>query len=93
MISVKKNNYSEYDFDKNDMSVQDKKRNELLKDQLRWITKQHKSIMDKSYILYKLYKENKLHKNIKNRCCNFPLLEKKCGEYNEEVLQKTAISI
>ena len=93
MIPVKKDNYSEYDFDKNDMSIQDKKRNELLKDQLRWITKQHKSVMDKSYILYKLYRENKLHKNIKNRCCNFPLLEKKCNEYNERMLQKTAVSI
>ena len=49
--------------------------------------------MDKSNILYKLYKENKLHKNIKNRCCNFPLLEKKCREYNEKVLQKTEISM
>ena len=93
MIPVKKDNYSEYDFDKNDVGIQDKKRNELLKDQLRWITKQHKSVMDKSYILYKLYKENKLHENIKNRCCNFPLLEKKCNEYNEKMLQKTIVSI
>ena len=41
-----------------------------------------KQLNDKSKLLYKLYKENKLPKNIRERCCNFILLEQKCKEYN-----------
>lgn len=93
MIPVKKDNYVDYDLSIKNKNGSELQRSILLRKQLRWITKQHKSVMDKSYILYKLYKENKLHENIKNRCCNFPLLEKKCNEYNEEMLQKTVVSI
>lgn len=32
--------------------------------------------MTKSKLLYNLYKNKKLPKNVENRCCNFPLLEK-----------------
>lgn len=39
--------------------------------------------MTKSKLLYNLYKNKKLPKNVENRCCNFPLLEKKCKEYNK----------
>ena len=93
MIPVKNDNYTDYDLSLQNKNKSELQRNILLRKQLRWITKQHKSVMDKSNILYKLYKENKLHKNIKNRCFNFPLLEKKCREYNENVLQKTEISM
>mgnify|MGYP003366740021 CR=1 FL=1 len=93
MIPVKNDNYTDYDLSLQNKNKSELQRNILLRKQLRWITKQHKSVMDKSYILYKLYKKNKLHKNIKNRCCNFPLLEKKCSEYNENVLQKTEVSM
>ena len=93
MIPVKKDNYVDYDLSIKNKNGSELQRSILLRKQLRWITKQHKSVMDKSYILYKLYKENKLHENIKNRCCNFSLLEKKCNEYNEKMLQKTGVSI
>ena len=33
-------------------------------------------------MLYNLYKSDKLAKNVKDRCCDFPLLEEKCREYN-----------
>ena len=34
-------------------------------------------------LLYNLYISNKLPINVKNRCCNFSLLETKCNEYNK----------
>lgn len=91
MIPVKKDNYIYYDLYKKNINGPELQRNMLLRKQLRWITKQHKSVRDKSYILYKLYKENKLHENIKNRCCNFPLLENKCNEYANATLKKDTV--
>ena len=32
---------------------------------------------------YKIYKNNKLPKNVKDRCCNFPLLEEKCRNFSD----------
>ena len=49
-----------------------------MNNQLRWLTSNKKDIYTKSRLLYNLYKNNKLSKNIKTRCCNFPLLEEKC---------------
>ena len=37
--------------------------------------------------LYKLYKNNNLPENVRKRCCNFPLLEAKCEEYNKEMIE------
>lgn len=34
-----------------------------------------------SKTLYNLYVNNKLPDNVKNRCCNFILLEEKCDLY------------
>lgn len=31
--------------------------------------------------LYNLYLSNKLPSSVKDRCCNFKLLEQKCDEY------------
>ena len=42
-----------------------------------------KEIMTKSRLLYNLYKNDKLPKNVKERCCNFILLEEKCKDYNK----------
>ena len=33
---------------------------------------------------YNAYISGALYKNIYERCCNFPLLEVKCDEYNKE---------
>ena len=38
---------------------------------------------NKSFKLYQLYSNGKLPENIKVRCCNFKLLEKKCVDYNK----------
>ena len=55
-----------------------------MKNHLRWLNDNKKEIYFKSKLLYTLYKDGKLSKNVMNRCCNFILLEKKCMEYNNE---------
>lgn len=39
--------------------------------------------MKKSSNLYKKYVNNLLPINVRNRCCNFILLEEKCRDYNK----------
>lgn len=83
MIPVTNNNYVPFDLNKKPKEKSEKFRMELLKDQLRWLTANKKEINNKSKLLYNLYKNNKLPKNVRDRCCNFPLLEEKCKEYNK----------
>ena len=42
-----------------------------------------KQVKNKFLNLYKLYNNERLPKNISERCCNFKLLEEKCIEYNK----------
>ena len=82
MIPVTNKNYVEYDLNKKTDDKKEMNRINLLNNQLRWLTSNKKKIYTKSKLIYDLYKNNKLPKNIKDRCCNFPLLEEKCNEYN-----------
>ena len=84
MIPVTSNNYVEFDLDKKDNENSEMFRIELLRNQLRWLTANKKVINIKSKLLYNLYKADKLPKNVRDRCCNFPLLEEKCREYNKQ---------
>ncbi|MBQ2640206.1 MAG: type III toxin-antitoxin system ToxN/AbiQ family toxin [Bacilli bacterium] len=84
MIPVKSNNYEEFDLNKKTSNKKEIQRIALMNNQLRWLTSNKKDIYTKSRLLYNLYKNNKLSKNIKTRCCNFPLLEEKCKEYNNK---------
>ena len=81
MIPVMKNNYEEFDLNKKTENKEEMLRLKLLKKQLRWLTSYKNDIYTKSKLLYNLYKNDKLPKNVQNRCCNFPLLEEKCQEY------------
>ncbi len=81
MIPLCKNNYQMIKLDKKNLSKNEIKYQELLKDQLDWLNKNYVQIKHKSYNLYFMYTNNRLSKNIKNRCCNFKLLERKCEEY------------
>lgn len=83
MIPVTNKNYEEFDLNKKTNNNEEKHRLELLKNQLRWLTTNKKEIITKSKLLYNLYKYNKLSDNVKKRCCNYPLLEEKCKEYNK----------
>lgn len=81
MIPVTNKNYVEFDLNKKAIN-KEKFRIELMKNQLRWLTNNKKEIYTKSKLLYNLYKNNKLPNNVKERCCNFPLLEEKCKKYS-----------
>ena len=82
MIPVTSNNYVEFDLDKKPSNKEENFRIQLLKNQLYWLNLNRKQVLTKSQILYTRYKENELPKNVRNRCCNFILLEEKCKEYN-----------
>lgn len=83
MIPVTPKNYELYDLDKQTTDKKESNRIILLKKQLRWLTANKKEIFTKSKLLYNLYKSNNLPKNVKDRCCNFSLLEEKCIEFNK----------
>ena len=83
MIPVMDKNYVIFDLNKKTENRAENFRLELLRNQLRWLTANKKEVNTKSKLLYNLYKNNKLPKNVKDRCCNFPLLEEKCREYNK----------
>ena len=85
MIPVTNKNYIEFNLNRKTSNREEKARLKLLSIQLRWLTANKKIIYAKSRLLYKLYRENKLPDNVKNRCCNFMLLENKCLEYNKLV--------
>lgn len=89
MIPVTNANYTLISFDNISKSPAELKYIILLKNQLAAINTNYFEIIDKSCRLYDLYITNRLPKNIKDRCCNFPLLEEKCMEYNEgKILQE-----
>ena len=83
MIPVMDKNYVIFDLNKKTENRAENFRLELLRNQLRWLTANKKDVNTKSKLLYNLYKSNKLPKNVKDRCCNFTLLEEKCREYNK----------
>ena len=86
MIPVTFNNYELIDLDKKNLNFTEKKYQKLLKEQLLWLNENYIQIKNKSYKLYSLYINDKLSKNIKDRCCNYPLLEEKCIEYNKTII-------
>ena len=87
MIPVNENNYILFDLNKQTTDKKEKYRLELIKNQLRWLTNNKKEIMIKSKLLYNLYKNDKLPKNVKERCCNYILLEEKCKDYNNNLVK------
>ena len=84
MIPVKSSNYKVIDFKEKVDSDKEAKYQSLLKEQLGWLNENYDQIKNKSFKLYTLYVNNKLPVNIKDRCCNFILLEEKCEDYNKE---------
>ena len=83
MIPVTKANYTEINLNKDTLNIQERKYQKMLKEQLMWLNANKYQIKDRSYKLYMKYKNNKLSANIKNRCCNYLLLESKSIEYNK----------
>lgn len=82
MIPVTERNYFLLDLNKETLTMSESKYQKLLREQLNWLNSNYYQVKNKSFRLYTLYNNNKLPKNIKERCCNFKLLEEKCVEYN-----------
>lgn len=53
----------------------------LLRNQLRWLNRNGKGLREKAKVLYYKRINNKLSDSVKNRCCNYKLLEEKTKEY------------
>lgn len=85
MIPVTNKNYSLIDLNKKMSKTEEVKYQKLLKEQLIWLNSHYNQVKNKSFKLYQLYNSGKLSQNIKERCCNFKLLEEKCLEYNKEI--------
>lgn len=84
MIPVTQNNYVLENLQKaNFSSIQEAKYINLEKQQLKWLNSFYYQVKNKAEKLYKLFNQNKLNANIRKRCCNFPLLEEKCKEWEE----------
>lgn len=81
MIPVNKKVYELFDLNKRTNNLDETKRIKLLKEQLRWLNRNAIEVRKISKTLYKLYVNDKLPDNVKNRCCNFKLLEEKCDLY------------
>jgi len=81
MIPVNINNYTLVDLNKETITLEELKYQKLLREQLVWLNANYKQVKNKSFKLYELYNSGRLPDNIKNRCCNFKLLEQKCLEY------------
>lgn len=70
--------------DLNKLSVQDSKYHDLLNNQIIIIRKKHAEIIKDSNLIYKIKTRNyNGYVNLKKRCYDFILLEKKCSEYNK----------
>lgn len=82
MIPVTEENIK-YIYFNNVNEMDDYRYMKLLEKQYRWLNVNCAKIYDNSKKLYNKYVTNRLTKNIKDRCCNYPLLEEKCKEYNE----------
>ena len=83
MIPVSRKNYEIIDLNKEPATESELKRQLLLKTQLKWLNDHHRMVKGKAIRLYNSYKKVYLPRRIKDRCCNFPLLEEKCNEYNK----------
>lgn len=83
MIPVTSKNYDLFDLSSIPNDTNELKRQNLLKTQLLWLNKNIKNVKDKAIKLYDKYKNDTLPVRIKDRCCNFILLEDKCKEYNK----------
>lgn len=83
MIPVLKDNYFIVDLKKEPVTKEEINYQKLLFEQLNWLNANKKQLRNKAHKLYYCYNKGELPKNIKDRCCNFKLLEEKCIVYNK----------
>ena len=85
-IPIKGNEIRLLDIDalKNSSNISDRKYGTLCEDQLIWCDNNFEVIEKNFKKLYSLYINNKLPESLKERCCNFKLLEEKSLDYCRE---------
>lgn len=84
MIPVTQQNYDFVEINqKETLTYSESRYRYMLEYQLNWLNENIEQIHNKSFNLYNKFINGKLHGTIKNRCCNFMLLEEKCKEYNQ----------
>ena len=81
MIPVKPECYELLDLSTMPNTKSEINRQNLLKTQLLWLNKNEFDVKGKAVNLYQKYVNNKLPFSIKQRCCNFVLLEEKNRNY------------
>ena len=84
MIPVLDENIIVIDLNSKKLSDVDRKYQKLLKEQLLWLNRHDERIYNRSKRLYNRYVNGLVTEKLKNRCCNFKLLEEKCLEYNKK---------
>lgn len=82
MLPVTDNNIIILDLDKKPSDLSEKKYNKLLKEQIYWLNRNNEKLYSRSKKLYDSFVKGKLPRQIRNRCCDFILLEEKCKEYD-----------
>lgn len=83
MLPVKENNIIRINLDAELLNEKEEKYFNLLREQLYWLNRNQDKLHIKSKRIYDSYIKGTLYFKIKNRCCNFPLLEEKCNLYNQ----------
>lgn len=84
MIPVYKEYYYIINLNQKITNLEELKYQKLLKEQLGWLNSNYIQVKGKALKLYTLYNKGKLPENIKNRCCNFKLLEEKAKLYHSK---------
>ena len=83
MIPLIENTYTKIELNRKVSDLENLKYQKLLIEQYLWLNSRYVQICRKAERLYKYYYQNRLPKNIKERCCNFKLLEEKSVKYKE----------
>lgn len=83
MIPVPDTEYKVININKKNYTYFDEVYQNLLRNQLRWLNRNGKGLRKKAKMLYNKRINNKLTNSLKNRCCNYKLLEEKINEYNK----------
>ena len=83
MLPVTNNNIIILDLNNQNLTKREIKYNKLLQEQIFWLNRNKNKLYGRSKKLYDKYLDGTLNSNIKDRCCNFKLLEDKCMEYNK----------
>ena len=82
MIPLIEGVFQMIDLNKTGLSPSEQRYQDLLINQRNWLNARRDQIRSKASNLYDSYKNNKLPKNIRDRCCDFILLEGKSGQFN-----------